>query len=453
MIKSVSVLMLACLAAAVQAQGIRLPHSSLSSVPQRSVAPRSSAPEQADFIVAVVNSEPITNNEVRARTARALQQFSQQGVNPPPMAELTRQVLERIISEKAQAQLAVEMGMKVEDSALDLAEQNVARQNKLTVTELHDRLLAEGTPVQQMRDDLRNQILLARLRDREMEARVKVTDSDVEQFLQEQQAANTQLLQDLNIAQVLVAVPEGAPETKVAELKSRAERIVAQAKAGVSFANLARDYSDGMDKDRGGEMGMRPVERYPELFVNAVQGLPVDAVVGPLRSPAGFHILKLLDKRESSPSSMTVTQTHARHILLRTSPKLSESAALSQLEGYRRRIVEGGASFADLARDYSQDGSAKDGGDLGWANPGQFVPEFEEVLNTLQPNQVSQPFVSRFGAHLIQLLERRESKLSSRDQREIARNILREKKTEEAYGIWVQEVRGRAYVEFRDAPI
>lgn len=456
MIQRLTVLTLACLTAlSAQAQGIRMPGSGSSSAFAPAPAVRTAAPsgpQQADYIVAVVNSEPITNNEVRARVARTLQQLAQQGTTPPSAAELDRLVLERMIGEKAQSQLATEQGLKVEEGAIDLAEQNIARQNQLTVAELRKRLSQDGLSLKQLRDDLRTQLLLARLREREVESRAKVTDLEIDQFLQEQLARQSLAQQEINLAQVLVAVPEGALPETVANLKARADRVAAQARAGVDFAALARDYSDGTDRTRGGEMGLRAAERYPEIFINAVKDAPVQAIVGPVRSGAGFHILKVIDRNDPKPAVVTVPQSRARHILLRTGPKLSESAAVALVKGYRQRIVEGGASFADLAREHSQDGSAKQGGDLGWVNPGQFVPEFEEVMNRLEPGEVSEPVVSRFGVHLIQLMERREAPMSLRDQREVARNMLREKKMEEAYVSWAQEVRDRAYVELRDPP-
>lgn len=456
MIQRLTVLTLACLTAlSTQAQGIRMPggaaSSALTPAPVLRTAPPT-GPQQADYIVAVVNSEPITNNEVRARAARTLQQITQQGGTPPAPAELDRLVLQRMIGEKAQVQLATEQGLKVEESAIDMAEQNIARQNQLSVAELRRRLTQDGMGVKQLREDLRTQLLLARLREREVEPRAKVSDLEIDQFLQEQLARQSLAQQEINLAQVLVAVPEGASADTVANLKARAERVVAQARAGVDFATLARDYSDGSDRTRGGEMGLRPAERYPELFINAVKDAPVQAVVGPVRSGAGFHVLKVLDRSDPKPAVVTVPQTRARHILLRTGPKLSEAAAVALIKGYRQRIVDGGALFADLAREHSQDGSAKQGGDLGWVNPGQFVPEFEEVMNQLEPGEISQPVVTRFGVHLIQLMERREVPMSQREQRDMARNMLREKKMEEAYTTWAQEVRDRAYVELRDPP-
>lgn len=436
---------------ASQAQGLRV--SPQIGASRTSPATQPSGPRQADYIVAVVNSEPITNNEVRSRMVRIEQQLAQQGGALPPRAQLARQVLERLISEKAQLQLARETGIKVDEVTVDQAEQNVARQNQIDVPELRRRLAADGIPLAQFRDELRSQLLLTRVRDREVEPRVKVNDLEVDQFIQEQQGSNDLSSMELNLGQVLVAVPEGATAAQVAALQAKAERALARVKAGEDFARVAREMSDAPGAaNTGGQMGLRPVDRYPQLFVNAVQALPDGGVSGVVRSGAGFHVLKVIEKRQAGMPGINVTQSRARHILLRPTAQLSESAARERLADFRKRILGGTADFAQLARENSQDASARNGGDLGWANPGLFVPEFEDVLNDLQPNEISEPLVSRFGVHLIQLLERRQATLSQREQREIARNLVREKKLEEAYTAWVQEVRGRAYVEFRDPP-
>lgn len=434
----------------VQAQGLRP-----SSQPGISLSPgqaRPSGPRQADFIVAVVNSEPITNNEVRARVARVAQQMTQQGANAMPSdAELTRQVLERLVLEKAQLQAARETGIKVEDAAVDLAEQNVARQNQIDVPELRRRLVQDGLTLVQFREELRSQLIVSRLREREVDGRVKVSDQDIDTYQREQQAGGQPSPQEINLAMLLVAVPENASADRVRELQAKAQGILDRAKAGEDFSALVRQYTDGPDQKGGGVLGMRNAERYPQLFVDGVRDLPVNGLSPLLRSAAGFHILKLLDKRQGGVPA-AVPQTHARHILLRPTPQLSEAAARDKLLDFKKRIEAGTADFATLARENSQDGSAKEGGDLGWANPGQFVPEFEEVLDSLKPGQVSDPVVSRFGMHLIQLLETRERALSPREQREVVRNIVREKKLDEAYANWAQELRARAYVEYREPP-
>lgn len=411
-----------------------------------------SATRQADFIVAVVNSEPVTNNEVRSRLARAEAQMAQQGGAVPPRDVLAREVLERIILERVQLQQAKESGVKVDDFAVSQAEQGVARQNNMTTEDLYRRLGRDGMGRDRFREELRTQLLLQRLREREVEARVKVTDLDLDQYLREQQKGNDVASMEINLGHVLVVVPENASPVQVAERQARAQRAADRVRAGEDFAAVARELSDAPEGQRNnGLLGLRPADRYPELFVNSTLGLPVGSIVGPVRSPAGFHVLKVVE-RVTAGVPTNVVQSHARHILLRTGPQLSESAAAARLADYRRRVLAGQADFAALAREHSQDGSSKEGGDLGWASPGRYVPEFEQAMNALKPGDISEPLVSRFGVHLIQLLERREAKLTQREQREMARDTVREKKLDEAYATWAQELRGRAYVEYRDPP-
>jgi len=444
---------LACIALAVAlpvgAQGLRtpLPGGARFAAPP----PVDSGPRPADYIVAVVNSEPITNNEVRTRMARFEQQLRQSGQPVPPRSEFARQVLERLISEKAQLQLARETGVKVEESTVDQAEQNVARQNRIDLAELRRRLAAEGLPLAQFREDLRNQLTLTRLRERELEPRVKVTDLEVEQYLREQRQGDAAPM-ELNLAQILIAVPEQASEAQIAALRAKAQRVQERARAGEDFGKLVREFSDSPGTANAGQAGLRSADRYPPLFVQAVQALPEGGVSELIRSGAGFHIIKVIEKRRGGLPGITVVQSHARHILLRPSAQLSEAAARQRLADFKKRIEAGQADFAQLAREFSQDASAAKGGDLGWANPGLFVPEFEETMDSLSPGQIADPVVSRFGVHLIQLLERREARLSEREQRELARNVLREKKLDEAYAQWAQDVRGRAYVELREPP-
>jgi len=307
--------------------------------------------------------------------------------------------------------------------------------------------------VSQFREDLRNQILLQRLRDRELQARVKVTDLDVDQYLRDQAGTTDPALTEMNLAHILVAVPENATQEQVAQAQAKAQGLLQRARAGEDFVKLARENSDASGAaQNGGVIGVRAADRLPPLFVDAVKDLPEGGVSNLLRSNAGFHIVKVLEKRELGKTGISVTQSHARHILLRPSAQMTEAQARQKLLDFKRRIEAGQADFATLARDNSQDASARNGGDLGWASPGMFVPEFEEVLDTLKPGQIADPVTTRFGVHLIQLLERRQSTLSPREQREVVRNIIREKKLDDAYVEWAREVRGRAYVELREPP-
>jgi peptidyl-prolyl cis-trans isomerase SurA len=436
-------------AAHVHAQGLRLNRSPESPA----VREAASAPVavEGDYIVALVNTDPVTNNEVRSRLAR-LEAQSQAGGRLPPRQELIQMVLDRLISEKALLSHANETGVKVDDASVDQAEQTLARQNQISLDELRRRVAADGVSVNQFRTELRNQIILARVRERDLEPRVRVTDLEADQFILQQQRLAALAPPEINLAHILVSVPEGLGE---ADLKSRqaiAEKLADRARGGADFGQLAQQNSQAPDRVKGGELGLRSADRYPPLFVEATQALPVGGISDVVRSGAGFHVLKVLDRRQPGLPAKTVTQNHARHILLLIGPKMSEAAAREQLLDLRRRVLQGNSDFAALARQFSQDGTARKGGDLGWTNPGVFVPEFEEVLNSLAPGEIAQPLVSRFGMHLIQLLERRQSELNQAEQRDLVRGQLREKKMDEAYDNWVQEIRGRAYIEMRDPP-
>lgn len=407
----------------------------------------------ADFIVTLVNGEPITNHEVRQRLLRIEQQMARQGASLPARDQLQGDVLELLIAERAQIQHATDTGLRVDETSLIQAEQALAAQNQLSVDEFRQRLAAEGVDRNQMRNELRNQILLQRVREREVQARVQVNENDIDEFLLEQQiAVNDPTRFALDLSHVLVLVPEGAGDAQVRDLQAKAQQVADRARAGNDFAALARDFSDAAERVNGGAFGMRRADRLPELFVNATRTLPVGGIAGPLRSPAGFHVLRVNAKEQAGQPWSSVVQTRARHILLRPSAQLSQAQATAQLATWREQIVSGKASFEALAREHSQDGSARDGGNLGWASPGQFVPEFESTMDRLAPGQVSAPLVSRFGVHLIRVDERREQTLTVSEQREVVRGLVRERKSEEALRIWMQDLRERAFVEQREAP-
>jgi peptidyl-prolyl cis-trans isomerase SurA len=410
------------------------------------------AAQSADFIVAIVNSEPVTNNEVRQKIATLAQQITQQGQNPPPRADLARVALERLVQEKAQMHLAKEGGLKVDDGAVDAAEQSVARRNQIDVLDLRQKLRDDGVSVEQFRENLRQQITLSRLREREVESRIKVTDQDVEQYLIDERSSVDPSRLMLNLAHVLISVPETANAAQVGALQARAGRALARAQAGEDFTSLVKEFSEASGRSVGGLMGMRLVADYPSAFVDAARGLEIGQVAPVFRSDAGFHVLKLVERAQAGLPAMTVVQSRVRHILKRPTAQLSESAAVDLLSKYRDDLQSNRVDFASLAKAESQDGSADKGGDLGWTSPGTFVPEFEEVVSGLAPGDIAQPLVSRFGVHLIQLMDRREAKLTEAEQREVAKGVLRDKKLDEAYANWAQEVRGRAYVELRDTP-
>ena len=402
-----------------------------------------------DFIVAVVDSVPITNHDVALQAPLLREQLKQQGKLPLEGEALLKASMERLIVEKALLQHAKETGITIEDEALDQAEQRQAAQAQLSVEALHQKVKVEGSSIERLRQTLREQLTLQRLTERNVPSRIKISDVEITQAIIERQNASVRTNPDIDLGHVLIAVPEKASETEVAALQAKAETALAHLKQGDDLARVAKEFSNGAERDKGGLMGLRPASRYPTLFVDAIKNLNVGDVTL-VRSGAGFHVLKLVTKRASSV--VTVTQTHPRHILLRPGGKLSQTTARAQLADYKRQIEAGKADFAKLAREHSQDASGPDGGDLGWVSPGMFVPEFEEVMNKLQLGQIADPMVSRFGVHLIQVLERREAPVSERELRDMARNSLRDKKFDETYQLWAQEVRGRAYVEYRDAP-
>lgn len=433
---------------AAQAQSLRLSGqlNTLRGVPAAQTA------RTVDYIVALVNSEPVTNNEVRARLLRVEQQLTQQGAAMPARDELARQVMEQLVIERVQLQQAAESGLRVDEATLARAEQAIASQNQLGVEEFRRRVAAEGVDINFLRNELRNQILLQQLREREVDSRVRVSENEIDDFVREQKNSGDLNSLELNLSHILVLVPETANAEQVQALEARARRAAERARKGEDFAALAREYSDAPERVNGGQFGMRPASRLPDIFVSATRDLRAGDIAGPLRSPAGFHLLKLVEKRQGGLPDVNVTQTLARHILLRPGPQLSQSEAIARLTQYREQITAGTVTFEAMARQHSQDGSASAGGDLGWASPGQFVPEFEEAMNGLRPGDVSSPVVSRFGVHLIQVQQRRQMTLGDREQRDIVRGLVREKKAATALEDWVQDLRSRAYVEYREAP-
>ncbi len=402
----------------------------------------------ADHIVAIVNSEPVTNAEVLERLARV----DSAAAKSLPRDQLVREVMEQLILERVQVQWAGEIGIKIDPAAIKTAEENVAAQNGLTLPELQQRVQASGLSLSSFRDNLRRDLLLQRLREREVDGRVRVSEADIDAYVREKQSSTSAVDTELNLAQLLIRVPEGASAAEEQTLRQKAEQLLQRARAGEPFADLAKTASEGSERNNGGEMGQRNAERYPTLFWNAVASLKTGDLAGPIRSGAGFHLLKVLDKRAAGLPATSYTQTRARHILLRPTAQQGQDAVISQLNALRSRVMAGQARFEDLAREVSQDGSAREGGDLGWAVPGQFVPEFETAMNALSPGQVSAPLVSRFGVHIIQLVERRTVDMTALEQREQLRNLLRAQKTDEAYSNWLRDLRARAYVEYREAP-
>ena len=408
-------------------------------------------PRNADWIAAVVNQESVTAGEVERRIQRARAEAQRAGQALPPDEQLRQLALDGLIDERAMITSARESGMRVDDGEVDRAVQNIALQNQLTPEVLRQRLAAEGIDFARFRANLRDQIMIERLREREVYQRIRVSDEEVEQYLEaERQRLNADA--PLNIAQILVTVPEGASPEVLAERRAVAEAALARVRGGADFTAVAQQLSEDGNRERGGVIGLRPASRLPDVFVEHTRGLQRgENAPTLLRSGAGFHVLKVVERQERSLGE--IVQTRARHVLLRTSPQLDAQTASRRLAEYKRQIEAGTASFEDIARRFSEDGSAAGGGDLGWSSPGQMVPEFEQAMNALPLNGLSEPVVSRFGVHLIQVLERRNTALEPRQLREQARNVLREQRFDQAYLDWTRELRSRAYVELREPPL
>src|SRR5467141_4030773 len=415
----------------------------------QSARPEQPAPARIDLIdriVAVVNKEVITQYELADRMNRVQKDLQRRGTSLPDRGEIERQVLERLIIEKVQLQYARETGVRVDDLELDRTVSRVAEGNKLSLTEFRQTLERDSIRFDAFREELRNEILMNRLRDREVTGKITVSEGEIENLLLEQ-SERKDTATEYSIAHILVRVPEQATPEQLESRRARAEDVVRRLREGAEFAQLAATYSDAPDALQGGVMGWRSQQRLPELYVEALAGLTPGGVSGVFRSPAGFHVLKLLELRGAG-APVLVEQAHVRHILARTSDLVSEDEAKRKLLGLRERIVNG-VNFAELARLNSDDGSASRGGDLGWIYPGDTVAEFERAFTELKPMDVSQPVKTPFGWHLIQVLERRTADMSSERKRLEARKALLDRKGDEAYQEWLRQLRDRAYVEMR----
>lgn len=401
-----------------------------------------------DRIVAVVNDEVITMNELAERLRLARNQLARQNVTPPPDDVLERQVLERLIVDRAQLQFARENAIRIDDVQLDRTVGRIAEENRMTMSQFRDVLERDGIAFSKFREDVRNDILISRVREREVDSRVAISEGEIDNFIAQSGSAGDDAVTEINLAQILVRVPENATPEQLAERRKRADEALAQLRGGADFARVSAAFSDSPEALAGGILGYRPRDRLPELFVDAVAGLKSGEISAVFKSPNGFHILRLVDRRGGAIKA-AVNQTRVRHILIRPNELLSQDQARRRLVDLKERIVNKAADFADLARLQSNDGSASKGGDLGWVYPGDTVPEFEKVMNELKSGELSEPVQTQFGWHLIQVMERRTEDMSQDRVRQVARLALRERKADEAYQEWLRQLRDRAFVEMR----
>jgi peptidyl-prolyl cis-trans isomerase SurA len=401
-----------------------------------------------DRIVAIVNKEVITASELANAVGSAERELRRRGTTPPDRAVLERQMLERLILDKAQAQMARDTGIRVDELQLDRAVQRIAEGNKMTLAEFRAALERDGVAFDAFRQDVRDQIVLTRLREREVDDKIQVSDSEIDLFLEQVKSAPTERV-EYNLAHILVRVPEQASPEQVEMARRRVDQALAEARGGRDFAQVAATYSNSPEALQGGSLGWRAHDRLPELFADALERLRPGDVTPPLRSPAGFHLLKLLDRRVGGMSDAPIPQTRLRHILIRTGETVSENEARRRLTDLRRRILAKDADFGEMARVHSDDASAARGGELDWVYPGDTVPDFERAYQELAIGEISEPVRTPFGLHLVQVLERRSADMSAERRRLQARQTLRERKGDEAYHDWLRQLRDSIYVEMR----
>ena len=406
---------------------------------------RSSQPQTLDRIVAVVNDGVITQNQLNSRVRSATSQLHRQKVQLPPQEILRQQVLDQMITERAQVQTAKEAGIQVDDSDLEQALVRVAANQKMTPQQMRQVVEKDGIAWPDFREEIRSQMMIARVREREVDARVNVSPGEVDNFLANQAATGSG--EEVHLAHIIIRIPEGASPETLNKLRLKAVSIDDQAKAGKDFGQLAATYSESNDAMQGGDLGFRPLDSLPQVMSSAIANLKPGQVSDVVRSPSGFHIVKLIARKGGSALPQ-IQQTHARHILIKVTEVTSEAEARQKINQVHSRL-KNGEDFAALAKLYSQDGSAQKGGDLGWLYPGDTVPAFDQAMNALKIGEISNPVQSQFGFHIIQVLERRTTDVSQERQRQRATMALRQRKLEEANQEWIRQVRDRAYVEIR----
>lgn len=414
--------------------------------------PASSSANVIDSIKVVVNDEVITNNELRGRVAQITARLRAQNAQLPSMADLERQVLEAMIVERAQLQLAREMGVRVDDRQLDAAIARIAEGQKMTVQDMRNQMEKEGMTFAEFREEIRNEIMMQRLREHEVDSKIQVSDAEVDTYLAAEKAAAAEKV-EMDLSQIFVGIPANATPEQIAARRARADEVMRQLRTGADFARIATTYSDAPDALKGGAIGWRDVDRLPPLFANELRKLSPGQVTPVIRTNTGFYILKMADKRslaKEAPEEAVVQQTRARHILLKATPTMPAAEAKRKLAEIKARIDSKAATFEDMARQNSVDGSAIKGGDLGWLEPEDVPPEFTAAMNALQPGQLSDVVETPFGFHLIQVTERKTQDVSKERERLQARQVIRERKLGEAFEDWAREVRDRAYVEFRE---
>jgi peptidyl-prolyl cis-trans isomerase SurA len=401
--------------------------------------------QKIDRIVALVEQSVITEKELNDRIKTLINQLNKQKIEIPPTDVLQKQMIERMVLEKLQISFAQQTGLKVEDALLDKTIERIAEQNKLDLAEFKKALASEGLSYRRFREDLRNEILLSRLKEREVDSKLNITEAEVENYLSLQ--SKEQQSDEYNLSHILIRTPEDASPNKLAELKRKADDAFNQIKSGKDFAQVSAALSDAPNALEGGQLGWKNITQLPSLFADAVRNLKPGQTTEILRSANGFHIIKLNERRGGS-SPLVITQSHLRHILIKVSEVTSEKEARQRMEIIRER-AEHGEDFAELAKQYSEDSSASNGGDLGWVNPNENLPELDRAMEKLAIAEISPIIKSQFGIHIIQVTERRQQDMSKEAAKLKARQEIRARKSDEAYQDWIRELRDKAFVEIR----
>ena len=400
-----------------------------------------------DRIIAIVDKSAITEQELEEKVRTVSGQLEKQGKQLPPEKVLRKQILERLIVDNLQLQLASERGIKVNDSQLDKTIERIAEQNKMNVEEFRNALANDGIAFNKFREDMRDEITIARLKEVEVNNRVNVSDGEIDNYLTTQENSKDGQQEEYEISHILIRTQQESSPEDLEVARTRVEEVMSLLNNGESFEQVSASLSDAPNALEGGSMGWRNGNQIPPAFLELLQNMEVGGVSKPIRSPNGFHIIKITNKR-SADSTLIVDQTKARHILIKLNEVVSEQEAKQKMDSLKERL-DSGAKFEDLARQYSEDGSANNGGDLGWVNPGDTVPQFEQVMNELALGEISEPIRSPFGWHIIQVLERRKQDMTKQAARVKARNEISARKAEEAYQDWLHELRDRAFVELR----
>ena len=400
--------------------------------------------QKLDRIIAVVDQDVITEKELQEKINSVISNLKNQKIEIPSESVLRKRVMERLIANSTQIQLALQTGLKINDAQVDKTIERIAEKNKLNVVDFKKTLEKDGTNFFKFREEIRNEITIAQLKEREVDSKILITDGEIDNFLN---AQSKEIQDEFDVAHILIRVPEDASPEKLEKLKNKAEEASKQIQSGKNFTQVSAAFSETPNALEGGNLGWTKASDLPTLFVDALKKIEVGSLSPILRSPNGFHILKLINKKGSS-GPVVVEQTHARHILIKLSEITSENEGRQKLIGIKERL-ENGIKFEDMAKQYSEDPSATNGGDLGWINPGDTVPEFEKTMKQLNINQISDPIKTPFGWHLIQVLEKRSQDMSKESARMQARQQIKMRKSEEAYQDWLQELRDRSFVELR----